>query len=189
MKDGADDEQAEPVPTNAENGAGVARNNDRLGESSASTPSVAGGESPPAASNAERLGAGASNSSAAFAEIINPALADLYIARYESYSGLLPHPEHWGKFDVSTRERILRMSEAFTTDESARRDRLADAEIVETPKGRRAAVAIMVLCLAAAAASVFVVNNTVAAGIFLAVPVASIIRDLIRGRRVPDETE
>ncbi len=106
-----------------------------------------------------------------------------------SYRCLLPHPEHGGKFDVSTRERILRMSGAFTTDESARRDRLADAEIVETPKGRRAAVAIMVLCLAAAAASVFVVNNTVAAGIFLAVPVASIVRDLIRGRRVPDETE
>ncbi len=74
------------------------------------------------------------------------------------------------------------MSEAFTTDESARRDRLVDAEIREAPKGRQAALTIMVLCLIGAAISVFVFENNIAAGIFLAVPIASIVRDFIRGR-------
>jgi len=189
LNDGADDEATEAIPPDAEDVAGVTRDNDRLGEPTARASEVAGGESAEHHPNARRSRNWTGENTAAFSEVVKPALADFLIARAESYSGLLPHPEHWIKFDVSTRERILRMSEAFTTDESARRERLADAEIIETPKGRRAAVGIMVLCLVAAAASVFVVNNTIAAGVFLAVPVASIIRDLIRGRRVPDETE
>jgi hypothetical protein len=189
LNDGADDEIAEAISPDAEDVARVTRDNDRLGESPARASGIAGGESAEHHPNARRSRNWTGENTAAFSEVVKPALDDFLIARSESYSGLLPHPEHWLKFDVSTRERILRMAEAFTTDESARRDRLADAEIVETPKGRRAAVLIMVLCLVAAAASVLVVHNTVAAGVFLAVPVASIIRDLIRGRRIPDETE
>lgn len=100
----------------------------------------------------------------------------------ESYSGLLPHPKHWDKFDSETRERILRMSEAYTTDESQRRDRMVDAEIGEAPRGRRNAMTIMYISLVFAAGSVFIVENTVAAGIFLAVPLASVVRDFIQGR-------
>ncbi len=102
--------------------------------------------------------------------------------RSESYSGMLPHPEHWDKFDSLTRERILRMSEAFTTDESGRRDRLVDAEISEAPKGRQAAFIIMMASLAMAALSVFAFQNVIAAGIFLALPVANTVTSFIRGR-------
>lgn len=109
--------------------------------------------------------------------------AVIALERSESYSGLLPHPEHWDKFDPETRERILRMSEAYTTDESARRDRIVDAEISEAPKGRRNALLIMLVSLVCAAISVFVFSNNVAAGIFLAVPLVAVVRDFIQGRR------
>lgn len=81
---------------------------------------------------------------------------------------------------------MIRMSEAFTTDESARRDRIVDAEIAEAPKGRRNALWIMGACLVGAAVSLFVFNNNWGAGIFLAVPVATIVRDFIRGRSGKD---
>lgn len=118
-----------------------------------------------------------------YLEVIQTAVAAaIQVERSESYSGLLPHPEHWGEFDPATRERILRMSEAYTADESARRDRLVDAEIKEAPKGRQAAVGITYACLIGAALSIFVFESVVGGAIFLTVPVASIVRDLIRGR-------
>jgi hypothetical protein len=77
---------------------------------------------------------------------------------------------------------MLKMSEAFTTDESARRDRIVDAEIREAPRGRRNALSIMVLCLVGAGTAEFGFQNNIGAAIFLAVPVATVIRDFIRGR-------
>ncbi len=74
------------------------------------------------------------------------------------------------------------MSEAYTTDESSRRDRMVDAEITEAPKGRNNAFVIMLASLACAAVSVFFFQSTVAAGVFLAVPLASVVRDFIQGR-------
>ncbi|OJU40385.1 MAG: hypothetical protein BGN97_11090 [Microbacterium sp. 69-10] len=77
------------------------------------------------------------------------------------------------------------MSEAFTTDESRRRDQLVDAEISESRNGRRNAFLIMGGSLIAALTSVLTLQNGIgvtAAGIFLAVPVATVIRDFIRGR-------
>lgn len=103
----------------------------------------------------------------------------------EDYSGLIPHPDHWGRYDDATRERILRMSEAFTTDESARRDRLVGAEVSEAKKGRQSAVGIMVVCCTGAFGSIALMQNGIgvtAAAVFLAVPVATVVRDFIRGR-------
>lgn len=130
-----------------------------------------------------RSGTQAGTNSVERGEVARPLTADIFGTRSEAYKGFLPHPELWKEFDETTRERILRVAEAFTTDESAQRDRVVDADIRELPKGRQAAVAIVVLRLSAAAVSVFVFDNTFAAGVFLAVPVASIIRDLVRGRR------
>ncbi|WP_292700402.1 hypothetical protein [Microbacterium sp. 69-10] len=110
---------------------------------------------------------------------------EIQLTRSENYSGLIPHPAHWERFDPETRERILRMSEAFTTDESRRRDQLVDAEISESRNGRRNAFLIMGGSLIAALTSVLTLQNGIgvtAAGIFLAVPVATVIRDFIRGR-------
>jgi len=82
-------------------------------------------------------------------EIVQAVLA----SRSESYTGLLPHPEHWGEFDAATQERILRMTESFTTDESSRRDRMVDSSISESQKGRQNAFVLMFLCVGAALAA------------------------------------
>ena len=98
---------------------------------------------------------------------------------------MLPHPEHWNGYDPSTRERILRMSEAYTTDESARRDRLVDAEISEAKAGRRNALWLTMGGLIGAGASILILQNGYGvggAGVFLAIPLASVVRDFIRGR-------
>jgi|GEM_PF-4951913 len=79
------------------------------------------------------------------------------------------------------------MAEAFTTDESGRRNRIIDAEVAESPKGRWCAFLIMLGCLSCAAVSVFVFRDAWAAGIFLAVPMATVIRDFIRGRNGDDQ--
>lgn len=114
------------------------------------------------------------------------ASGSLHMSRTEDYSGMIPHPDHWDRFDPGTRERMLRMSEAGTSDESARRDRALDATITETTAGRRNAVLIMLCSLGAALVSVLILRNgmgVTAAGVFLAVPVASVVRDFIKGRR------
>lgn len=67
--------------------------------------------------------------------------------REESFSGHLPRPDHW---DRCGPERIVRMAEVPTTDESARRDRLVDAEFAEAPESRSAALAPVARCLLAA---------------------------------------
>ena len=183
LNDGADDENAGAVPADADAPARVPRDNDRHDQPTAPAPGVAGGDLPRSDSDPRRSGAQAGGSSVELGEVARPVAADVVVARSETYSGFLPHPGLWKEFDGPTRERILRVAEAFTTDESARRDRVVDAEMKELPKGRQAAVGIVLLCLAAAAVSVYVYSNTIAAAVFLAVPVASIIRDLIRGRK------
>lgn len=182
LNDGADDGDAEAVPADADAGPRVARHHDRHSEPNARASGVAGGDVSRSDPDPRRPGAQAGANSVERGEVARPPTTDVFVARSEAYKGFLPHPELWKEFDETTRERILRVAEAFTTDESARRDRVVDADIRELPEGRQAAVAIVVLCLLAAAVSVFAFDNTIAAGVFLAVPIASIIRDLIRGR-------
>lgn len=110
----------------------------------------------------------------------------LQMSRTEDYSGLIPHPDHWDRFDDQTRERMLRMSEASTSDESARRDRALEATISETTAGRRNAMLIIIISLSCALTSVLILRNGIgvaSAGIFLAIPVATVVRDFIRGRK------
>lgn len=98
---------------------------------------------------------------------------------------MLPHPDHWERFDPDTRERMLRMSESGTTDESARRDRIVDAGLSEAKAKRKNAVWLFAGCIVLAGVSVFVMRDGIglaAAGIFTAIPVLSVIRDLIKGK-------
>lgn len=75
------------------------------------------------------------------------------------------------------------MAEAPTTDESARRDRLVDAEVAEAPKSRRAAFALVALCLVAALIAEGAFGSTVLACAFVALPVMKVASDLIPSRR------
>lgn len=53
-----------------------------------------------------------------------------------SYSGPIPDSAEFYNYHAQDRERILRMSEAGSTDESARRDRIVNASIDEMKGGR-----------------------------------------------------
>jgi hypothetical protein len=75
------------------------------------------------------------------------------------------------------------MSEAYTSDESRRRDRLVDAEIHEAAAGRWSAVLTMTLALGLGMlALVMTGGNPWAAAPFVALPIMNVASDFIRGR-------
>ena len=114
----------------------------------------------------------------------------LHLERHESYSGLLPDGENWHKYEPETKERILRMSESFTTDESGRRDRIVDAQITEAPKGRRTASWMMGGAFACSLASKWLFDDTALALGFLALPVIwGVISFLPKRQPKPNEDD
>lgn len=92
------------------------------------------------------------------------------ILLHAGYRGALPPPNLYHQFSPDTRERILRMAEAFTSDESRRQDRLVDAEIEQAKKSPTRTFAFFGLCVVLAMACV-VLGDTLAAGLFVGVPV------------------
>lgn len=63
-------------------------------------------------------------------ELVDAGLEKIVAASYSrQWSGMLPIPDEYNKYDSDTRERICRWNDSFTTDESARQDRLVDNEI------------------------------------------------------------
>lgn len=75
------------------------------------------------------------------------------------------------------------MSESYTSDESARRDRIVDAEIAEAPKGRKNAFTIMLFSLILAAGSAVFFKEWLAATPFVALPVMNVIKDFLNANR------
>lgn len=113
-------------------------------------------------------------------EIVTHAIST--IAMGSSYSGALPPAPMFNEYDERTQERMMRWNDAFTVDESRRQDRLVEAEIEQARKGPARSMTITILSMALAAVSVFVFENTVAAGIFLSAPIlmyaGTLVRDL-----------
>lgn len=105
--------------------------------------------------------------------------------RQESYAGLLPHPEHWDKFEPDTQERILRMSEAFTTDESVRRDLLVKGNISESKNARRNAFVLMLLSFAGLIVCQSLFGNPWLSSLFLGYPTFQAISTFIPDRSTP----
>lgn len=101
----------------------------------------------------------------------------------ESFTGLLPHPDHWDRYGPDAQERLLRMAEAPTSDESRRRDDLVRAEISEAPKDRRAALSVYFGSVVAALIAEGAFEATVLACAFVAVPVMKVVSDFIAPRR------
>lgn len=106
----------------------------------------------------------------------------------QSWVGPMPAPERLREYEEivpGSAERILRMAESMTTDESAREDRLVNAEIESARFGRRAAAGLTVAFLAGAI-TFFALDNVPAGAVLLSVPVAMILRSFfvdLRGRR------
>ena len=51
------------------------------------------------------------------------------------YSGMLPPPDIYEKYDAGTRERMCRWNDANTVDESKRQDKLVDNEVKQNERG------------------------------------------------------
>lgn len=86
------------------------------------------------------------------------------------FSGPLPEAEDLYKYSEPHQERILRLAEAGTVDESARRDRVVDAQIKQSNRAQFITPAMLV-AFGGAAFYFFSNGQLVAGSLFLAMPV------------------
>lgn len=96
-----------------------------------------------------------------------------------SFSGMLPHPETFNRYDSETRERICRWNDAFTIDESRRQDRLVDNEIKQAEKSFNVSTILIVLSLIFPFLMYLLSGNPWLSGIFISYPIISIIGNVL----------
>lgn len=106
-------------------------------------------------------------------------LGALAFSQDVSWSGALPMPDQFYQYHDADRERMMRWNDAGTADESARQDRLVNAQIQQAERGPRRAITIVTLCLALAAVSGWVFDNTILAGLFLSAPILMFAQQLL----------
>ena len=100
----------------------------------------------------------------------------MYVAAVaQSSSGPIPSGEDLYKYTQEHQERILRMAEAPTSAESARRDRIVDARIKQSERAQWITPVMLFVCIGAALVSFGVLKNTAAGISFLALPVVRFI--------------
>ena len=118
--------------------------------------------------------------SASEEDLRDAGLGSIFEAAYSyQWSGMLPSPDEYNKYDEPTRERICRWNDAFTLDESARQDRLVDNEI----KQQETSVAmtfVLVVGFGIAAFVAFMVTRDIASFGFLSVPLLNFLSGLIK---------
>jgi len=104
------------------------------------------------------------------AELVEEVAEIRELLEMRSYSGPLPEADELYKYEEPHQERIFRIAESFSTDESGRRDRIADAQIAQSNRAQWITPALLVL-FGSAAVVFFALGNTVAGVAFLAMPV------------------
>lgn len=87
-----------------------------------------------------------------------------------STSGPIPAAEDLYGYSPAHQERILRMAEAPTTDESARRDLIVAARIEQSKRAQWVTPTMLFICIAAALVTFGAFENTVGGMAFLALP-------------------
>lgn len=87
-----------------------------------------------------------------------------------STSGPVPDATELYKYTPDHQERIIRMTESYTTDESRRRSELQAAQIKQSTRAQWITPALFVL-FGGASAYFYIVGNPLAGTAFLAVPV------------------
>ena len=95
------------------------------------------------------------------------------------WSGMLPSPDSFSKYDERTRERICRWNDSFTIDESRRQDRLVECEIRQQRAGAWMSFALFAL-FALLAFVAFLANGSAHAFWFLTVPGLTIVREFLQ---------
>lgn len=96
-----------------------------------------------------------------------------------NYSGILPPPEIFERYDDKTKERMCRWNDANTSDESKRQDRLVDHEIRQNKRGAVLSFVLMVIFVIATLYA-FVTTHDKASFIFLSVPALNVIGNFIQ---------
>jgi hypothetical protein len=135
------------------------------------------------AGSAQGVGRGESGAGADAAPLNDAEQAKLFelLGRFEAtsaFSGPMPDPAMMAGYRElvpDAPERLLRIVEARTTDESRRLDRLTDAEIDTAKQGLAWAAFLAVVCISAAIVF-FALRNVYAGTALLGFPVALIIR-------------
>jgi hypothetical protein len=74
---------------------------------------------------------------------------------------------------------MMRWNDAGTSDESARQNKLVDAQIAEAKAGPRRALTVVAACLALAAVAGFGYGNTALAALFLSPPLLMFAQSLV----------
>lgn len=92
---------------------------------------------------------------------------------------MLPRPEDFKNYPPDTRERMCKWNDAFTTDESARQDRLVDNEIKQSKNGLFVSVFLFATCIVCSLLC-FIMTKSPYSFLFLSVPVVSIIGQSFR---------
>ncbi|MCI9856785.1 hypothetical protein [Microbacterium proteolyticum] len=107
---------------------------------------------------------------AVVAELVEDIAEIRELLEMRSYSGPLPEADELYKYTESHQERIFGIAESFSTDESGRRDRIADAQIAQSNRAQWITPVLLIL-FGSAAVVFFAVGNTLAGIAFLAMPV------------------
>lgn len=127
-------------------------------------------------------------------EVAENFFAGLSVQRrqHRHYSGIVPPPDQLMQYPIEYQDRIFRIAEAGTVDESARRDRLVDAEIREVSAGRKNTffmyISTIVLALLVVLLAPSLGYTPWVASLFLSVPVFSVVKDMInRGQQTNND--
>lgn len=115
---------------------------------------------------------------AVVAELVEEVAEIRELLEMRSYSGPLPEAEELYKYSEPHQERIFRIAESFSTDESGRRDRIADAQIAQSNRAQFITPALLIL-FGAGAVVFFALNNPVAGLALLAMPVLRLLGTFI----------
>ena len=113
-----------------------------------------------------------------------PALASRSLSAYEEYEGIIPIPSLFNAYNPNAQEALLEIARtqvaASFADESARQDKLVEAEIRQSRNGQIiSAVVILATIVSAAAISISTGRDAVAM-VVLGIPIATIVGNLFR---------
>lgn len=110
-------------------------------------------------------------------------LLSLAQASESSWSAPLPEAADFYKYEPADRERMMRWNDAGTSDESARQDKLVDAQVEAAKSGPRRAITVVVVCLGLASVAGMVFENTMLAALFLSPPILLFAQTLVASIR------
>ena len=107
------------------------------------------------------------------------------MVRHESYSGPLPHPQHFNEYEAAlpgSADRILSMAEQNLAHRTMVEAKAQNAEIADQRRGMYLGAGIFALLIACAFATLSLTGSVGGAALFLGAGAIGSIANFIRGR-------